>query len=94
MFLTMSLMALVMSNITFSLSYNSTFFIKRAKSLQLFSVYGAGALLGATFAIILPESVSTVIDAALISNQGTIPSKTGLHIGLALTSGFLSMILF
>ena len=68
MFFTMTLMALGMAYITFSLSYYATFFVKRPKILQILSVYGAGALLGALFAVILPESVSTVINAALVSN--------------------------
>jgi hypothetical protein len=92
MYFNLVLMAISMFLITFTMGYMPKFFSNRS-FLQLFSVFGAGTLLGISFMIILPESIKVIIDASLIQTGGTLAKSTGIHIGLALTAGFILMIL-
>lgn len=93
MFIYLSLMALSLFMLTFSIGYMPKTF-EHQRLLQLFQAFGVGSLLGITLMILLPESVCTILDASLAtSTTATLPKATGIHVGLALTSGFVVMLL-
>ena len=91
--LTVGLMALGMAALSFMMGYLPKVF-KNEALLQLLSVFGGGNLLGVTFLILFPESISAIVEATTANNQVYNQNRTtSLVIGLCIAIGYSVMVL-
>ena len=65
-YLYLALLAVAMATVTFSMGYLPKVFANK-NLLDLFSVFGAGNLLGITLLILLPESISAIINTCMLA---------------------------
>lgn len=66
------------------------------RMLTVLSAFGGGILIGVAFLVILPESLKAILNSqnVLGTDQSSgLQDSTVIHIGLAVTSGFVVMIL-
>ncbi len=66
------------------------------KMLSMLSAFGGGVLIGVAFLVILPESLKAILNSQAVGSAGQssgLQDSTIIHIGLAVTCGFVVMIL-